>query len=226
MWKFTLPAVLTALLILIACSGTTSTPERTPVAVPTAVQGQSPAPARTATPVKETAPEPTGSPRTAQTMTPRPTRAEAATPAISKAQEIAATPTPTATVEPPANLIIPLMLDDAETFASEVSDSELACMAGTADIERLVRILFGTEESTPEELNVILGCLQDETLLRMLLSWFVQDPAPLSMETSACIRARLRRDRPPLGDDGSCAGQRTEQHDGCGRLRDHRLSER
>ena len=44
MWKFTLPAVLTALLILIACSGTTSTPEGTPVAVPTAVQGQSPAP--------------------------------------------------------------------------------------------------------------------------------------------------------------------------------------
>ena len=189
MWKFNLPAVLTALLILIACSGTTSTPERTPVAAPTAVQGQSPAPARTATLVKEAAPEPTGSPRTAPTMTPRPTRAEAATPAISKAREIAATPTPTATVEPPASVIIPLMLDDAETFASEVSDSELACMAGTADPERLVRIFSGFDEPTQEELNVIPGCLQEETLLRMFLGGFVQDPAPLSPETGVCIRA-------------------------------------
>ena len=189
MCKFTLPAVLTALLILIACSGTTSTPERTPVAAPTAVQGQSPAPARTATLVKEATPEPTGSPRTAPTMTPRPTRAEAATPAIPKAREIAATPTPTATVEPPASVIIPLMLDDAETFASEVSDSELACMAGTADPERLVRIFSGFDEPTQEELNVILGCLQEETLLRRFLGGFVQDPAPLSPETGVCIRA-------------------------------------
>ena len=189
MWKFTLPAVLTALLILIACSGTTSRPEGTPVAAPTAVQAQSPAPARTATLVKDAAPEPTGSPRTAPTMTPRPTRAEAATPAISKAQEIAATPTPTATVEPPANLIIPLMLDDAETLASELSESETACLAGTADAERLNRILFGTEESTPEELNVILGCLGDETQLRMLVGAFVEDPGPLSPETGICIRA-------------------------------------
>ena len=68
------------------------------------------------------------------------------------------------------------------------SESETACLAGTADAERLGRILYGTEESTPEELNAILGCLQDETLLRLLLSGFVQDPAPLSMETSACIR--------------------------------------
>ena len=36
-WKFTLPALLIVLLILMACSGTTSTPEGTAVAVPTAV---------------------------------------------------------------------------------------------------------------------------------------------------------------------------------------------
>ena len=85
------------------------------------------------------------------------------------------------------------MMDDPETLASELSESETACLAGTADAERLGRILYGTEESTPEELNAILGCLQDETLLRLLLSEFVQDPAPLSMETSACIRTGFEK---------------------------------
>ena len=90
-------------------------------------------------------------------------------------------------------MITPLMMDDPETLASELSESETACLAGTADAERLGRILYGTEESTPEELNAILGCLQDETLLRLLLSGFVQDPAPLSMETSACIRTGFEK---------------------------------
>ena len=90
-------------------------------------------------------------------------------------------------------MITPLMMDDPETLASELSESETACLAGTADDERLGRILYGTEESTPEELNAILGCLHDETLLRLLLSGFVQDPAPLSMETSACIRTSFEK---------------------------------
>ena len=85
------------------------------------------------------------------------------------------------------------MMDDPETLASELSEFETACLAGTADAERLGRILYGTEESTPEELNAILSCLQDENLLRLLLSGFVQDPAPLSMETSACIRTGFEK---------------------------------
>ena len=52
------------------------------------------------------------------------------------------------------------MLDDAETFASEVPDSELVCMAGTANPERLNRIFAGQDEPTQEEWTVILGCLQ------------------------------------------------------------------
>ena len=153
-----------------------------------AVQAQSPTVARTATPTKETAPEPTGYPRTAPATTPGPTGAEAATPTISKAPEFAATPTPEATDDPPVRAITPLMPDDAETFASELSESELACLAGTADIGRLSRIFSGLDETPPEELTEIIGCLQEDTLLRMFLSGVVQDPAPLSMETSACIR--------------------------------------
>ena len=153
------------------------------MAVPTAVQEQSPTVARTATPAKETAPDPTGFPRTPPTTTPGPTGAEAATPAIPKAPE--------ATGEIPAGIITPLMLDDPQTVASEISDSELACLGGTSDIGRLSRIFSGIDESTPQELTQILGCLQDEIILRMFLGGVIRDPAPLSLETGACIRDAL-----------------------------------
>ena len=160
MWKSILPALLTVLLTLTACSD--------PTPAPTNTQAPTQAPESTST--------------QAPTSTPRPT----------------ATPVPTETAYAPGGesgqgAITPLMMDDPETLASELSESETACLAGTADAERLGRILYGTEESTPEELNAILGCLQDETLLRLLLSEFVQDPAPLSMETSACIRTGFEK---------------------------------
>ena len=149
-WKSILPALLTVLLTLMACSD--------------------PTPAPTNTPAPTQAPAPT--PRSTATPTPAPTE-----------------PSYAPGDEPGQGAIIPLMLDDSETFASEVSDSELACMAGTADIERLSRILFGTEEPTPAEFDVIRGCLRDEIILRMFLGGFVQDLAPLSLETVVCIRA-------------------------------------
>ena len=37
----------------------------------------------------------------------------------------------------------------------------------------------------------ILGCLQDEIILRMFLGGVIRDPAPLSLETGACIRDAL-----------------------------------
>ena len=156
MWKSILPALLTVLLTLTACSDPTPAPTNTQAPESTSIQ--------------------------APTSTPRPT----------------ATPVPTETAYAPGGesgqgAITPLMMDDPETLASELSESETACLAGTADAERLGRILYGTEESTPAELNAILGCLQDETLLRLLLSGFVQDPAPLSMETSACMRTGFEK---------------------------------
>ena len=75
-------------------------------------------------------------------------------------------------------------------------------------------------------MNAILGCLQDETLLRLLLSEFVQDPAPLSMETSACIRTGFEKIDLRGAMLATVPGQRTGQNDVCEHLRDHRLSER
>ena len=79
-------------------------------------------------------------------------------------------------------MITPLMLNDPQTVASEISDSELACLSGTSDIGGLSRIFSGVDSSTPQELTQILGCLQDEIILRVFLGGVIQDPAPLSLE--------------------------------------------
>ena len=89
-------------------------------------------------------------------------------------------------------VIAPLLTDDLENVVPELSDSELACMAGTADTERLSRIFAGQDEPAPEEWNVILDCLHDETQLRMLVGAFVEDPWPLSTEASECMRTAFQ----------------------------------
>ena len=71
---------------------------------------------------------------------------------------------------------------------TEGPDSELACLAGTADAERLSGILAGTEELAPEGMTRIMDCLQDETFLRMILGAFVEYTGLLSPKTSECIR--------------------------------------
>ena len=95
--------------------------------------------------------------------------------------------TPAPREESPNKAITPY----PQTVTSEISDSELGCLGGTSDIGRLSRIFSGIDESTPQELTRILGCLQDEIILRMLLGGVIRDPAPLSLETGACIRDAL-----------------------------------
>ena len=157
-WKSILPALLTVLLTLMACSDPTPAPTNTPAPTP--------APAST--------PRPTATPVPTATPTPAPTE-----------------PSYAPGDEPGQGAITPLMLDDPQTVASEISDSELACLGGTSDIGRLSRIFSGIDESTPQELTQILGCLQDEIILRMFLGGVIRDPAPLSLETGACIRDAL-----------------------------------
>ena len=95
--------------------------------------------------------EPPETPLPVPTATPGSNAANTATPANFQDQEATSEPTPAPKEDSPNKVITPLMPDDAETFASEVSDSELAYMAGTADIERLIRILLGAEQPTPQQ---------------------------------------------------------------------------
>ena len=179
---------LVILAALLACGEQTPTPVGSVATVPASVEGATSLPS----PVTPAA-EPSETPQSTPTATPGPSAATTPLPANTPAPDATSEPTPAPREEPSNKVITPLMMDDPETLASELSESETACLAGTAAAERLGRILYGTEESTPEELTQILGCLQDETLLRLLLSGFVQDPAPLSMETSACIRTGFEK---------------------------------
>ena len=55
---------------------------------------------------------------------------------------------------------------------SELSDAEKECIG-----------------ENPERQTKYIGCLEDETLARIFLAGFVSGPAPLSQESSDCVRA-------------------------------------
>ena len=85
-------------------------------------------------------------------------------------------------------MLASLVLDDPEAVASELSDSELACLAGTADIDRLLQIFAAPDLAAPEERTQLITCLEDETLLRIFLTGFIGESGPLTLETSECLR--------------------------------------
>ena len=80
-------------------------------------------------------------------------------------------------------------MDDPVAIASELSESELACLAGTAETDRLLQLFASPELASPEEQTQLIECLEDETLLRIFLTGIISETGTLSEETSACIRA-------------------------------------
>ena len=87
--------------------------------------------------------------------------------------------------------ITPLLLDDPLAIAGELSEAELACAAGVADLSRLLQIFSAPEHASPEELTQLIGCLEDETVLRLFVTTIVGLEDPLSKETSECVRAGM-----------------------------------
>ena len=169
MAKALLPAALFILLILVACSDPAPTAVVEPTATP---QPQATTPAEpTATPT----PQPTETP----TAVPSPPPVETSTPAPPQDQS-------------PAGRLTPLVLDDPEAVAAELSNQELACLAGVADVARLLTIFNDPGTATAEEQVELINCLQDETLTRMFLTGLIQDTGALSTETSACVRTGFR----------------------------------
>ena len=85
-----------------------------------------------------------------------------------------------------------MLLDDPEAVASELSDRELACLAGVADPERLLTIFSDPGLATADEQTKVIQCFHDETVARLFLTGIILDAGPLSTETSACVRASFR----------------------------------
>ena len=102
-------------------------------------------------------------------------------------------PRPTADGVPAAGseIIAPLDLNSPEALASELSDSELTCLAGVADVERLLEVIETPEFASPREQTQLADCLEEETLLRIFLLEVIQDYGPLSTESSGCIRTGM-----------------------------------
>ena len=165
-------AALVALAAILACSDPTPTPSPTPV--PTATPIPTPTLAPTWTPIPTPTPIPTATPRPttpSNTATPRPASAQ-----------------PQQAME---GGLAPLNMSDPEAIAAELSDSELACVAGVAGTEELLQLLAAPELASPEDQAQLIGCLEDETILRIFLTGLIGQTGPLSAETSTCIRSGL-----------------------------------
>ena len=176
---------LLALVAVLACGGDdeSEAPADTAVPQPTAVSVASPT--STPRPAPTADPEPTAVPE----LTEAPA---AATPAPTEAP----TPEPTAATEAPeqipgSSVIAPLLLDDPIGIATELSEGELACSAGVAPLDRLLQIFGAPDTATPEEQSQLIGCLEDETVLRVFLTGLIGMSDPLSEESSQCIRTGL-----------------------------------
>lgn len=187
MAKALLPAALIILLILAACSD----PSPTAVVEPTA------APQPQATTPAASQLEPTQPAEPTATSTPQPIKTPTTVPTPGPLETPSPALRPTATTAPPqdqspAGRLTPLVLDGPEAVASQLSNQELACLAGVADVERLLSIFNYPGMATAGEQTELIGCLQDETLTRMFLTGLIQGTEPLSTETSACVRIGFR----------------------------------
>ena len=87
--------------------------------------------------------------------------------------------------------IAPLRMDDPLAIANELSPEELACIAGVDDVGNLIQLLTAPEMATPEQQSQLLGCMEDETVLRLFLTGFISETGPLSVESSECIRGGM-----------------------------------
>ena len=100
----------------------------------------------------------------------------------------ASTSTSTPPPAPTEDVLSPLSLTDPSAFLSEVSSSEVACISENIDPDRLILFLTAPDLATDEEAASLIGCLEDETLLRFFLSAILQATGPLSAESSGCVR--------------------------------------
>ena len=180
MSKLVCLAALIALVALLACG------DDEPAEAPSDTLSSRATEAPTATPRPSPKPEPTATPE--PTVTPAPTPTEVPEPT--------ATPEPTASAQVPEQVtgtgaITPLRLDDPLAIASELSESEMACLAGVAEMGRLMEIFAAPELASTEEQTKFIGCFEDETLLRLFLTEIIKGAGPLSVETSGCIRTGM-----------------------------------
>ena len=143
-------------------------------------EAQANQPPPTATPAPTATPEPSPTPTAVPTLppTPEPPPASGAT--------------GTDGGDPgSADVLAPLPINDLEAFLSEISDAERACLTQNPDVppDRMGQLASNPELATPEERAIMLGCLEHDTELRLMLTPVLAATGPLTVESSACLRS-------------------------------------
>ena len=132
---------------------------------------------------------PTNTPRPAPTptMVP-PTPTEAPTPTAPTAPTAPIAPTPADSAEAWSAPLTPLSVSDPGWFLASLSDQERVCVSQEVSGEQLATLAASPETATQEERQALIGCLEDETILRLFLTPVLTATGPLSDESSACLR--------------------------------------
>ena len=95
---------------------------------------------------------------------------------------------PTAPEATDAEPLVPLTIDDADGFLASVSDAERSCLSDSLGHARLTAVLQAPDLADEAERAALLGCLEHETSLRLMLTPVLSATGPLSPETSVCLR--------------------------------------
>ena len=120
------------------------------------------------------------------TPTPRPTE----TPTVAPTATRVSAPVPTPTIDP-ATWSAPLTalpISDPGWFLASVSEEERNCLAQEVPPEKFALLMSTPELATPDERQGLVGCLEQETRLRLFLTPILSATGPLSDESSACLR--------------------------------------
>lgn len=128
-------------------------------------------------------------PTTEPTATAEPTAASPPT-------EVPPSPTPTVSsvvVAPPATAddatpLAPLPIDDPNAFLADLSEGERSCLSGAISPDRLAALLQNPELADEADRSALLGCLEHDTRLRLLLTPVLSATGPLSPQSSECLR--------------------------------------
>ncbi len=120
----------------------------------------------------------------APTDTPRPSP----TPTVAPTPTEVRTPTPQASAETWTAPLTPLPISDPAWFLASVSDAERNCLAQEVSPEQFAVLANAPELATVEERQALIGCLEQETRLRLFLTPVLTATGPLSEDSSACLR--------------------------------------
>ena len=178
------PLPLTAALLMgmTACTGATDTPDQTETSVPTRIAETAAPPANTPTP------EATSTPVATATPAATPTEAPAPRPTAEPTNTTAAAPT--SIPEPRREgILTPFPALHPQTFPSELSNTELACLGD--EVETLRRAISVPDAENQDEKLRLLDCLEKETTVRIFLAGTSPRTAPFSEETSSCVQTAL-----------------------------------